>query len=511
MTEEEAPPVEGEEPAAPAPSSGPKNVLVTDAFPDMVKLDDGLWKSEGAPNWRRVPGFPIYATGQPAKADIEKCVEQAVKKYDEQKNVLWVNVRQEPVVYINGAPFSIRSSDDVAGHIVLHEAFELNNMENAMASELKKSQTGEFEYFKDQVGEKAVEKVPAAVPAKGRADNVVTVSELFSQTAKKESKLEYKRIPVNLNCAPKEDTFDQMVRLLKSHGSAVPIIFNCQGGFARSSTAAVMAGIIKEAQLEGEFSKMKGVVPDEIIDELRNKKLKPPVKPRDPKDNALMLGEFPVVMNLIKEVPEALEAKQQVDRLIEAIGPPHGVEHIREAIVMDKMQYDVASDEYREYLKERIMDQVEKYFMLIVFSLYCKQAGPSGFSMAFGKWLDSTNYRDTIATGKGNLEWERKIPEEQINDLKVMLEADKFDDNLPAIINKINQLSYKMFSDLPRGDQKCQSMRKLAGRTLIDILPPKLKTYMEDKFGDLAKVPDFYDMVGQLSYYGKMPEEIASI
>ena len=46
---------------------------------------------------------------------------------------------------------------------------------------------------------------------------------------------------------------------------------------------------------------------------------------------------------------------------------------------------------------------------------------------------------------------------------------------------------------------------------MIDILPPKLKTYMEDKFGDLAKVPDFYDMVGQLSYYGKMPEEIASI
>ena len=83
--------------------------------------------------------------------------------------------------------------------------------------------------------------------------------------------------------------------------------------------------------------------------------------------------------------------------------------------------------------------------------------------------------------------------------------------NLLQIINKINQLSYKMFSDLPRGDQKCQSMRKLAGRTLIDILPPKLKTYMEEKFGDLAKVPDFYDMVGQLSYYGKMPEEIASI
>ena len=68
-----------------------------------------------------------------------------------------------------------------------------------------------------------------------------------------------------------------------------------------------------------------------------------------------------------------------------------------------------------------------------------------------------------------------------------------------------------MFNDLPRGDQKCKSMRKLAGRTLIDVLPPKLIVYLEAKFGDLSKVPDFYDMVGQLSYYGKMPEEIASI
>ena len=118
----------------------------------------------------------------------------------------------------------------------------------------------------------------------------------------------------------------------------------------------------------------EGIVPNEIIDELRSKKLLPPPKLRDPKDNALMLGEFPVVMELIKEVPGAKEAKDQVDRIIEAIGPPHGVEHVREAIVMDKMNFDVASDEYRDVLKERIMDQVEKYFMLIIFSLYCKQA-----------------------------------------------------------------------------------------------------------------------------------------
>ena len=241
---------------APATTAGPKNVLMTDEFPGITKLDDGLWKCDGAPNWRRVPGFPIYATGQPMKEDIEKCVEQAVKKYDEQKSVLWVNLRQEPVLYVNGTPYSIRSSDDLAGHIVLNEAYEINNIENSFASELKKA--GDFVFYKDQVGEKAVEKCPAPVEGSGRADSVATLNEVFSAAAKKQQKLEFKRIPLNLNASAREESFDQLVRLLKGHGSAVPIIFNCQGGYTRSSAAGVIAGIIKEAQLEAEFNKMKG-------------------------------------------------------------------------------------------------------------------------------------------------------------------------------------------------------------------------------------------------------------
>ena len=76
---------------------------------------------------------------------------------------------------------------------------------------------------------------------------------------KKEPKLEFKKIPLELNAAPLDDTFDMLIRLLKGHGSAVPVIFNCQGGMARSSVASVIAGIIKETQLEAEFSKMKGM------------------------------------------------------------------------------------------------------------------------------------------------------------------------------------------------------------------------------------------------------------
>ena len=37
------------------------------------------------------------------------------------------------------------------------------------------------------------------------------------------------------------------------------------------------------------------------------------------------------------------------------------------------------------------------------------------------------------------------------------------------IINKINQLSYKMFNDLPRGDQKCKECGLKANTLLFKI------------------------------------------
>jgi len=484
---------------------GPKYGLVTDAWPNLVKLsgEDQGWKCDGAPNWRRLPGFPIYATGQPDKKNISDCVDQAVKKYDEQKNALWVNLRQEPVLYVNGKPYSVRATDDLANHLVLDEAFEMNNLENKVASAIKKED--KFMFAKDQVGERLHEKVPEYKLETGRPDNISTLSDTMAAEAKKQSKLEVMRIPLSLNSAPSDASFDMLVKLLKSHNSAVPVIFSCQGGVGRSSTASVIAALVKEAQLEAEFAKMKGIVPDNILDNLRDKKLHPPMAERDPNANALMVGDFPVVKDLLSAVPEAKEAKDQVDRLIDLVGPPSGVENIREVVVMDKMQFDVASDEWREVLRDRIMDQIEKYFMLIAFALYCKEEGPTGFNKNFSSWLENKDLKEQIETGKSKLEWERKIPDEQIQDLKELLKVDNFDDNLPAVINKINQLSYKMFSDLPRGDQKCKSMRKIAGRTLIEVLPPKLCTYLETKLGELSKVPDFYEMVGLLSFYNKIP------
>ena len=152
---------------------------------------------------------------------------------------------------------------------------------------------------------------------------------------------------------------------------------------------------------------------------------------------------------------------------------------------------------------------------------------------------DHNDLREMIAEGRSKLEWERKIPDDKLVDLKDMLDSKDFKTNLPKVINniicqyylhttvlrkksglclmmkgfilisriflkvikRIYELAWQQFSDLPRGHHKNNSMHKLASKTMIEILPPKLMTHIEAKCGSLASTPDFFDVIGQVSWF----------
>ena len=69
-----------------------------------------------------------------------------------------------------------------------------------------------------------------------------------------------------------------------------------------------------------------------------------------------------------------------------------------------------------------------------------------------------------IEEGRGKLEWERKIPDEKLAELKDMLSSADFKANMPKVIKRIYELSWDMFGDLPRGHHKNNSMHKLASK-----------------------------------------------
>ncbi len=81
------------------------------------------------------------------------------------------------------------------------------------------------------------------------------------------------RIPVNQEASPRPNCFDQILALLKDTTASTPIVFNCQAGISRTTTAMVVAALIKEFQLASELNQMKGIVPDDILEALKKKKL----------------------------------------------------------------------------------------------------------------------------------------------------------------------------------------------------------------------------------------------
>lgn len=57
--------------------------------------------------------------------------------------------------------------------------------------------------------------------------------------------------------------------------------------------------------------------------------------------------------------------------------------------------------------------------------------------------------------------------------------------------------------DLPRGPIKNNSMRKLAAKTLMEILPDNITEDIQKKLEEHSASPDFLTLIGLVSYHGK--------
>ena len=60
-----------------------------------------------------------------------------------------------------------------------------------------------------------------------------------------------------------------------------------------------------------------------------------------------------------------------------------------------------------------------------------------------------------------------------------------------------------MLIDLPRGPIKNNSMKKLAAKTLMEILPEEIGKNVQAKLEEQSVSPEFMTLIGMVSYYGE--------
>merc|ERR1711946_63517 len=206
----------------------------------------------------------------------------------------------------------------------------------------------------------------------------------------------------------------------------------------------------------------------------------------DPNKDALFRGEFEVIKELVATLGADGEAsKRECDKVIDKNGPTKtggtGIKQLRENIAESKLSYEIMDDAAQVFLKSKIMDNIAKYFSLIVFAAYMRDAAakareavdaekkaavalpasgkcsiPAKELKIEGSFVDFVakvgGLHELIDTGKGNLQWERDIPPAALSNLEGLAAKD-FKGNLGQIIHDIYQTAL-MFNDMPQGDHK---------------------------------------------------------
>jgi len=492
--------------------------VMADHFEKIQKLPDPI---PGCPNFRRVPGYKVYCCGQPTAEGFEKALEKVTASYPKDGKIIWFNLRQEPTVYVNGEPLCARPPNKIGEYAELGNVTRDSIKEQEVSfiktcKERAEANGGKLKYVDINKNAKEIE-------VKG----IKTLSATIEGLKEKYPGLVHWRVPVCNSGAPLETDFDIMVSTLVGTSINTPIIVNDQVGLSRATTGCVAACLYKEFQISASFEGLIETVPGMDLSLLKMDRYK-----MDPNKDALFRGEFEVIKELVAELGADGEgSKRECDKVIDKNGPAKtggtGIKQLRENIAESKLSYEIMDDAAQVFLKSKIMDNIHKYFYLIVFTAYMRQAADlarnslsdeekaknalSGGKAAipgdqlkmkksFVQFMEEhSNLRKMIDEGKGRLQWERDIPAAALANLESLATTD-FKANLGKIIHDIYQTAHLMFSDMPQGDHKKRAKYRFASKTLMRILPPALSKEIEAKIEEKAITLDLYEILGQCTW-----------
>jgi len=492
-----------------------KAVCMSDHFDKIQKLPDPI---PGVPNFRRVPGFKVYCCGQPTIEGFEKVLEKVCGTiYPKDGPIIWFNLRQEPTVYVNGNPICARPPNKIG------EYAELGAITRDIIKAQETAFLGECEGRKSTNGGKLkvvdVNKKESEVEVK----ELKSLSQVIEGLKEKFPGLIHWRVPVCNSASPLETDYDIICKQLVGTAINTPIIVNDQVGLSRATTGCVMSCLFKEFQISASFEGLVETVPGVNASLLKTDRYV-----MDATKDALFRGEFEVVKQLVSTLNDGAGAKNNADKIIDLNGTKKtggtGIKQLRENIAESKLSYEIMDDAAQAFLKSKIMDNIHKYFYIICFAGYMREAAAAARESieadkkadvalpASGKcsipakdlklpssFVDFMTKNDSLRamvdSGKGNLQWERDIPPAALSNLEGLANKD-FKGNLGQIIHDIYQTAHQMFSDMPQGDHKKRAKYRFASKTLMRILPTGVKPEVEGLIEKGKISLDLYEILG---------------
>ncbi|XP_072347889.1 paladin-like isoform X2 [Scyliorhinus torazame] len=313
-------------------------------------------------NFRWVPKMPIYGMAQPSS---EACGSVLTYLTDEKRRynaILWVTLREELVLDGNGQVFTPREPSclDQPISVPTDSPEQLEKLESGLKNEILASQ-------------KLLEVRLEQEKQTKMFQSCLTMQEIFNQLKSSHQGLIYRRVPIPDCGVPREKDFDKLMEAMKTvlaEDARPAIVFNCHNGKGRTTTAMVISVLI--------FWHFKGI-PETSEDEL--------VSVPDAKYTK---GEFEVVMQIVRLLPDGHRMKKEVDLALDTVSetmtPMHY--HLREIIICTYRQIKTAKTEKKMHLLQlRSLQYLERYIYLILFNTYLHLEKEDSWRRPFSVWM----------------------------------------------------------------------------------------------------------------------------
>ncbi|KAI4349837.1 hypothetical protein L6164_010386 [Bauhinia variegata] len=341
---------------------GQKTILKSDHFPGCQnkRLSPQI---EGAPNYRQADSLHVHGVAIPTSDGIRNVLKHIGAQIEGKRTkVLWISLREEPVVYINGRPFVLRDVERPFSNLE-YTGINRERVEQ-MEARLKEDILMEAARYGNKIlvtdelpdGQMVDQWEPVS------CDSVKTPLEVYEELQAEGYLVDYERVPITDEKSPKEQDFDILVHKISQADVDTEIIFNCQMGRGRTTTGMVIATLIYLNRIGASGiprSNSIGRVTQSttnVADHLPNS------------EEAIRRGEYAVIRSLIRVLEGGVEGKRQVDKVIDKCA---SMQNLREAIATYRNSILKQPDEMkREASLSFFVEYLERYYFLICFAVY---------------------------------------------------------------------------------------------------------------------------------------------
>ncbi|KAK4573001.1 hypothetical protein RGQ29_031107 [Quercus rubra] len=383
---------------------GSQTVLKSDHCPGCQKpnLPERV---EGAPNFREVPGFPVYGVANPTIDGILSVI-QRIGSSKCGRPVFWHNMREEPVIYINGKPFVLREVERPYKNMLEYSGIDRERVER-MESRLKEDILREAEHYGNAImvihetddGQifDAWEHVSS--------DSIQTPLEVFKSLEANGFPIKYARVPITDGKAPKSSDFDTLAVNIASASKDTAFVFNCQMGIGRTTTGTVIACLLK---LRIDYGRPIKILVDDMTREEENGGTSSgdeaggsvaasttgitKIKSEKEQGRVFGINDILLLWTITRLFDNGVECREALDAIIDRCS---ALQNIRQAVLQYRKVFNQQHVEPRErrVALNRGAEYLERYFRLIAFAAYLGSEAFDGFCgqgesrMTFKNWL----------------------------------------------------------------------------------------------------------------------------